>query len=66
MAWQWLIACFIFLTGIAFYFPIIYIRKMDRMMEVLERIEKNTRDAVRVQDTETLVTRAVISDGSEG
>ena len=62
MEWQVLLACFLVITGITIYFPIIYIRKMDRVLEVLDRIERNTRDAVRIQDTETVVMRGVLSD----
>jgi hypothetical protein len=40
---QWVIACLLFITGIVAYFPVIYIRKMNRLIKVLEQIEANTR-----------------------
>jgi len=40
---QWIIACLIFITGIVAYFPVIYIRKFNRMLDVLKQIEQNTR-----------------------
>ena len=42
---QWLIACLLIITAIAVYFPIIFIRKLNRTLAVLERIEVNTRSA---------------------
>jgi hypothetical protein len=59
MSWQWLIACFLFLTGLAWYFPVIYIRKTNRMLELLEKIERNTRDAAGPQSLARDITRAV-------
>ncbi len=55
---QWLMACALFITGLAIYFPIIYIRKTDRMLKILERIELNTRDAVQPQPNEVVIARA--------
>ena len=40
---QWVIGCLLFITGIAAYFPIIYIRKTNRLLKLLEQIEANTR-----------------------
>ncbi len=40
---QYVIACLLFITGIVAYAPIIYIRKTNRMIKVLEQIEANTR-----------------------
>ncbi len=42
---QWLIACVVIITGITIYFPIIYIRKTNRVLGMLEQIESNTRAA---------------------
>ena len=42
---QWLIACVLILTGITAYFPLVFIRKMNKVLAVLERIEKNTSSA---------------------
>ena len=35
--------CVVILTGIAIYFPTIYIRKTNKLLAVLEKIEANTR-----------------------
>ncbi len=43
---QWIVACLVIITGLAIYFPVIYIRKMNRVLGVLEQIEANTRTAV--------------------
>jgi hypothetical protein len=59
MSWQWLIAGFLFSVGLLSYFPIIYIRKANRVLEVLERIERNTRDAAGPQSIARDITRAV-------
>lgn len=40
---QWVVACLLFITGMVAYFPVIYIRKMNRLIKVLEQIEANTR-----------------------
>ena len=33
----------IFITGIIIYIPIMYIRKTDRLLKLLQQIEANTR-----------------------
>ena len=35
--------CVVFITGIAAYFPVIYIRKTNRLIKILEQIAANTR-----------------------
>lgn len=35
--------CVVILTAIAIYFPTIYIRKTNKLLAVLEKIEANTR-----------------------
>ena len=40
---NWVVACLIFITGISAYFPVIYIRKTNKILKALERIEANTR-----------------------
>ena len=35
--------CVMILTAVAIYFPTIYIRKTNKMMALLEKIEANTR-----------------------
>jgi hypothetical protein len=40
---NWLVACLVIVTGIVIYFPIVYIRKMNRVLNVLRDIEVNTR-----------------------
>jgi hypothetical protein len=40
---EWVIACLLFITGIVAYFPVIYIRKTNRITKTLEQIEANTR-----------------------
>ena len=35
--------CVILITGILVYAPIVYIRKTDKVLKVLEQIEINTR-----------------------
>lgn len=42
---QWLIACVFIITGMAAYFPLVFIRKMNKVLAALERIEKNTSAA---------------------
>jgi hypothetical protein len=39
---NWLIACLVIVTGIVIYFPVVYIRKMNRVLDVLRQIETNT------------------------
>lgn len=36
-----LVFCIFFLTGLALYFPVVYIRKTNRLLRVLEQIEAN-------------------------
>ena len=36
-------ACVIFIAGIAAYFPVVFIRKTNKILSSLERIEANTR-----------------------
>lgn len=43
---KWLIFCLIFMTGLMVYFPVVFIRKMNRVLAVLEKIEGNLRDLV--------------------
>jgi hypothetical protein len=38
-----LIACVLLITCVALYFPVIYIRKTDKLQKILEQIEANTR-----------------------
>ena len=38
-----LIFCVVIITAIAIYFPTIYIRKTNKLLAVLEKIESNTR-----------------------
>ena len=40
---QWVVACLLFITGMVVYFPVVYIRKTNRLIKVLEQIETNTR-----------------------
>ncbi len=40
---QWIAWCVLFITGMVIYFPVIYIRKFNKMMKLLEQIEANTR-----------------------
>ncbi len=37
------IFCVVVLTAISIYFPTIYIRKTNKLLAVLEKIESNTR-----------------------
>jgi hypothetical protein len=43
VAMQYVVGCLLFITGIVAYFPIIYIRKTNRLLKILEQIEANTR-----------------------
>jgi len=36
-------ACTIFIAGMAAYFPVLYIRKTNKMLQSLQKIEENTR-----------------------
>ena len=38
-----LIFCVVIITAISIYFPTIYIRKTNKLMGLLEKIESNTR-----------------------
>jgi hypothetical protein len=38
-----MVACVLFITGIVAYFPIVYIRKTNRVLKALQQIEANTR-----------------------
>lgn len=38
-----LVFCVVILAAISIYFPTIYIRKTNKLMAVLEKIESNTR-----------------------
>ena len=40
---QYVVGCLLFITGIAAYAPLVYIRKTNRMLKLLEQIEANTR-----------------------
>ncbi len=42
---QWVLACLLFITGIVAYFPVIFIRKLNKVLRTLEQIETNTRKA---------------------
>jgi hypothetical protein len=35
--------CVVILTAVSIYFPTIYIRKTNKLLAVLEKIESNTR-----------------------
>jgi hypothetical protein len=37
------IGCLIVITGVVVYFPIIFIRKTDKILKVLEQIAANSR-----------------------
>jgi hypothetical protein len=40
---QYVIGCLLFITGMVAYFPVVYIRKTNKLMKLLEQIEANTR-----------------------
>ena len=42
---EYLIGCVLIITVIAIYFPILHIRKTNKVEKLLERIEANTRKA---------------------
>ncbi len=63
MRWQWLILVFLFLGGMGLYLPTIYLRKANRILELLEAIERNTRQALGPQSIARFIIRGVISDG---
>jgi hypothetical protein len=37
------IGCILFITGMVVYFPVVYIRKTNKLMKILQQIEANTR-----------------------
>jgi len=41
---RWVLFCVLFTTGLLAYLPLMFIRKMNQVTAVLERIEANTRD----------------------
>jgi hypothetical protein len=53
---NWIIACLMIITGIVVYFPTIYIRKMNRLLKVLQEIEANTRAIVGTAAVQRLST----------
>jgi len=40
---EYAIWCLFVITGLTIYFPILYIRKMDKVLRLLEKIEQNTQ-----------------------
>ena len=62
MNWKWLIFCLFFVTGLLLYFPIVYIRKTNQILEVLQRIERNTRDLQGAPSIARDITRAVSAE----
>ena len=40
---QYIVGCLLFITGIVAYVPVVYIRKTNRVIKLLEQIEANTR-----------------------
>ncbi|HEX9121003.1 MAG TPA: hypothetical protein VF840_10730 [Terriglobales bacterium] len=42
---QVLVFCVIVITALMVYFPVIFIRKMNRLIATIERVEANTRSA---------------------
>jgi hypothetical protein len=38
-----MVACVLFITGVVAYFPVIYIRKTNRVLKMLEQIASNGR-----------------------
>ena len=40
---QYVVGCLLFITGIVAYAPVVYIRKTNRIIKILEQIEANTR-----------------------
>lgn len=40
---EYLIACVLVTTCIAIYFPVMYIRRANKVQKILEQIEANTR-----------------------
>ena len=42
---EYLIGCVLLITCIAVYFPVMHIRKTNKLLKVMEQIEINTRKA---------------------
>ena len=40
---QYIVGCLLFITGIMAYFPVVYIRKTNKLLKLLGQIEANTR-----------------------
>jgi hypothetical protein len=40
---EYLIGCVLIITCIAIYFPVMHIRKTNKLLKILEQIEANTR-----------------------
>jgi hypothetical protein len=40
---EYAIGCLLLITGVVAYFPVIFIRKADKLLKALEQIEANTR-----------------------
>ncbi len=40
---EYVVGCLLFITGMTIYFPVIYIRKTNKLLKTLEQIEANTR-----------------------
>ena len=40
---KYMVMCVLFLTGMAIYFPTVYIRKTNRMLKLLEEIAASLR-----------------------
>ena len=43
---QWVLFCLFVITGLMVYFPIVFIRKMDRIQATLNKIERDTHDVI--------------------
>jgi len=39
------IGCLVFIAALAIYFPMIFIRKTNKILKILEQIETNSRKA---------------------
>ena len=40
---MYVIGCLIVITGVVVYFPVIFIRKTDKILKILQQIEANSR-----------------------
>jgi hypothetical protein len=40
---EWAIWCLFVITGLMIYIPVMFIRKLDKVLKLLERIEANTQ-----------------------